>query len=107
MSHKWGDAQQYFYQKFFPNSGYSRKYWMHNTITAAWQIFMLIWKACNAHLHDAPGSNNSTHLNLRIKHAFGKLRHSMAKSDTLLFAMPLEDRLQTSEYAKLAWLEAV
>eukprot|EP00957_Ditylum_brightwellii_P033205 2515993-Ditylum_brightwellii.AAC.1 len=24
LSHKWGDAQQYVYQKKFPNSGYTR-----------------------------------------------------------------------------------
>eukprot|EP00957_Ditylum_brightwellii_P058537 4438575-Ditylum_brightwellii.AAC.1 len=68
---------------------------------------MLIWKACNAHLHDAIDSDGSTHLNLRIKNAYGKLRHSVAKSDKLLFTMTLEDRLQSSVYAKLAWLEAV
>eukprot|EP00957_Ditylum_brightwellii_P074470 5658407-Ditylum_brightwellii.AAC.1 len=73
LSHKWGEAQQYFYNKFYPNSGYTRKYWMHKTITAVWQIFMLIWKARNAHLHDAIDSEDSNHLNLRIKHAYGKL----------------------------------
>eukprot|EP00957_Ditylum_brightwellii_P127339 9709618-Ditylum_brightwellii.AAC.1 len=68
---------------------------------------MLSWKAQNAHLHDVIGNDDSAHLNLHIKHAYGKLRHSVAKSDTLLFTMPLEDRLKPSAYAKLAWLEAV
>eukprot|EP00957_Ditylum_brightwellii_P149207 11363075-Ditylum_brightwellii.AAC.1 len=67
---------------------------------------MLIWKARNAHLHDTIDSDDSTHLNLRIKNAYGKLRDSVAKSDTLLFAMTLEERLKSSVYAKLAWLEA-
>eukprot|EP00957_Ditylum_brightwellii_P100042 7624209-Ditylum_brightwellii.AAC.1 len=31
----------------------------------------------------------------------------MAKLDTLLFTMTIEDRLKSSVYAKLAWLEAV
>eukprot|EP00957_Ditylum_brightwellii_P119903 9149674-Ditylum_brightwellii.AAC.1 len=68
---------------------------------------MLIWTARNAHLHDVIGSDDSTHLNLHIKHEYGKLRHSVAKSDTLLFTMTLEDRLKSSVYDKLAWLEAV
>ena len=107
LSYKWGEAQQYFYNKFYPSSGYNRERWMHKTITAVWQIFMLIWKARNAHLHDAIDNDESTHLNLRIKHAYGKLRHSVAQSDKLLFTMTLKDRLDSSVYAKLAWLEAV
>jgi hypothetical protein len=107
VSKKWSKAQGIFYKLVHPTSTLTGKQWSSKLITGIWKIFFSAWKARNTHLHCPPGTEPSAHLNKRIQHAYSCLRHSIAKTDSLLFSLPLHERLNTSAAAKLAWLDSV
>jgi hypothetical protein len=107
VSKKWSEAQDIFYKSVHPTSPLTGEQWSSKLITEVWKIFFSVWKARNTHLHCPPGNEPSAHLNKRIQHAYSRLRHSIAKSDSLLFSLSLHERLNTSAAAKLVWLDSV